>query len=77
MTLDPRYGFWISIIAAIIGALIAGGATFTGIFGEATADKILAVLGLTNTVINAVNAVLHAIPSQPNANNQFFLGPKK
>ena len=76
MTLDPRVGMWISIIAAVISALVAVPTEFTNIFGEHTANIILGVLGLVNTVINSANAVLHMIPSQPGATNEFPLAPK-
>lgn len=78
MTIDPRIGMWLSIVAAIVSALVAGGAEFTDIFGPDRAKAILAFLGIINAVINAVNAALHAIPSQsgPVAAKQFLLGPK-
>jgi hypothetical protein len=79
MTIDPRVGMWISIVAAIISALVAVPAEFTNVFGTQNASVILGVLGLINTVILAINAVLHAIPSQntPAAAAQFPLGPKQ
>ena len=78
MTIDPRVGLYVSIVAAILSALIAGGATFTDMFGPDNAKIILGILGLANAVINAVNAILHAIPSQagPQAAKEFPLGPK-
>ena len=78
MTLDPRYGFWLSIAAAVISALVASAANLTDIFGASTAHKINAVLILLNTIINAVNAILHAIPSRsgPQALSEFYLARK-
>ena len=72
---EKRYGFWLSIVAAVVSALIAGATELTDIFGAADAHKINAVLILSNTVINGVNAVLHAIPSQPGvaALKEFYL----
>ena len=69
---------WISIIAAIISALMLCGAEFTTIFGDIGTAKILAVLGIFNAVINGANAILHAIPSQtgPVGAAQFPLGPE-
>jgi len=70
---------WISIIAALVSALLLCGAEFTTIFGEGNTDKILAALGIVNAIINGVNAVLHAIPAQtpaPATAHQFLLGPK-
>jgi len=77
MTIDPRVGMWVSIVAAVISALLLCGAEFTTIFGAANTGVILAVLGLLNTIINAGNAVLHMIPSQPGPAGaaQFPLGP--
>jgi len=78
MTINPRWGLWLSMIAAVVSALVAGGAQFTDLFGPENSKTILAFLGLANTVVNAVNAVLHAIPAQslpaPTA-AQFPLGP--
>lgn len=78
MTIDPRVGMWISIIAAAISGLVAVPTEFTNVFGAQTASTILGILGIINTVILAINAVLHAIPSQngPAAAQQFPLGPK-
>jgi hypothetical protein len=75
LQIDPRIGFWLSITAAVISALIAGATELTDIFGQAEAHKINAVLILANTVINGVNAVLHAIPSGPgpSALKEFYL----
>jgi hypothetical protein len=77
MTISPKVGMWISIIAAIVSGLMLCGAEFTTLFGEGNTDKILAVLGLLNTVINGANAILHMIPSAstPAALNAFPLGP--
>lgn len=77
MTIDPRWGMWLSIILAIIGALAGASTQLTTIFGEHTASVVLAVAVLLLTVGNAVNAVLHAIPSQsgPAGAAQFALGP--
>lgn len=79
MTIDPRVGMWISIVAAVISALVAVPAEFTNVFGADKANMILGVLGLINTVILAVNAFLHAIPSSsgnPSDAYKFLLGPK-
>ncbi len=78
MTLDPRVGFWFSVLAALVSGLLLAGAEFTTLFGEANTGKILAALGIINVVINSLNAVLHAIPSQSTsaAMKTFYLGPK-
>ena len=76
MTLDPRVGVYFSIFAAIISTLVLCGAEFTTLFGSTDTAKILAALGILNAVINGLNAVLHMIPSKPNAANEFALGPK-
>ena len=69
---------WVSIVAAIISALVLCGTELTTIFGADTTAKILAGLGIVNAVINGANAVLHMIPSAstPQALAQFALGPK-
>jgi MFS superfamily sulfate permease-like transporter len=76
MTVDPRVGFYLSILLAIIGAVAGASTQLTTIFGEHTATVVLAWAVLVLTVGNAVNAVLHAIPSKPGAANEFPLGPK-
>lgn len=77
MTINPKWGMWISAAAAIISALLLCGAEFTTLFGSIATGKILAALGIFNTIINGANAVLHMIPSQsgPSGAAQFPLGP--
>jgi hypothetical protein len=81
MIINPKWGMWLSIIAAIVSVLVLCGAEFTTLFGDIATSKILAALGIVNAVINGVNGVLHMIPaSQPAtvaAANQFPLGPSK
>ena len=76
MTLDPRIGVYFSIGAAIISVLLLCGAEFTTLFGTVSTEKLLAALAIVNAVVNAINGVLHMIPSKPNATNEFPLGPK-
>ena len=78
MTISPKYGMWLSIILAIIGVMAGASTQLTTIFGEHTANIILAVAVLLLGAGNAVNAVLHMIPSAstPAALAQFPLGPK-
>ena len=75
MTIDPRVGFWLSIVLAIIGVTAAGSTQLTTIFGEHTANIVLAISALVLGAGNAVNAILHAIPSGPNSAKEFALGP--
>lgn len=77
MTIDPRVGFWFNIILAVIGFLAGAGTQLTALFGEHTANIILASCVLLLGVGNAVSAVLHAIPSKsdPQALKTFYLGP--
>jgi hypothetical protein len=77
MTIDPRVGFYLSLFLAVCGFLAGAGTQFTALFGDHTANIILAVTVLLLGCGNAVNAVLHAIPSKPGANDEFLLGPKK
>ena len=78
MTLDPRIGFYFSILLAIFTAMAALGTQYTTLFGEATADKILAGMAILNAIGGAVNAILHAIPSgnTPADQAKFMFGPK-
>lgn len=76
MTIDPRVGLYLSIALAAIGFFSGASTQLTTIFGEHTSNIILASASLIMGVGNAVNAVLHAIPSQPNKPNEFPLGPK-
>ena len=77
MTIDPRVGFYLSIVLAIIGVLASGSTQLTTIFGEHTANIVLACAVLVLTAGNAVNAILHAIPSgnTPADASKFMLGP--
>lgn len=77
MTINPKVGIWFSIGAAIISVLMLCGAEFTTIFGDIATTKLLAGLGIANAIVNGVNGVLHMIPSQKNAADQFPLGPAK
>ena len=76
MTIDPRVGLYLSIALAALGFLAGAGTQFTTLFGEHTANVILSIIVLVLGIGNAVNAVLHAIPSKPGAANEFPLGPK-
>lgn len=76
MTIDPRVGFWFSIVMAIVSALGVCGTQLTTLFGDAMANKILAGIVVLNAVNGAINAILHAIPSKPGSANEFPLGPK-
>jgi len=78
MTISPKVGMWMSIALAVIGFLAGGGTELTTIFGEHTTNIILAVSTLILGAGNAVNAVLHMIPSQngPVGAAQFPLGPE-
>ena len=80
MIIDPRVGFWLSIALAVIGVLAASTTQLTTIFGEHAANIVLAVSALILAAGNAVNAILHAIPSErPSTTidaNKFMLGPK-
>jgi hypothetical protein len=75
MTLNPIYGIVFSVCMLIVSALGAAGAYFTTLFGEAASVKILAGLAILNIVNNAINAVLHMIPSKAGAASEFPLGP--
>lgn len=76
MTIDPRVGLWLSIFLAALGFLAGAGTQLTTLLGDHTANIVLAVCVLILGVGNAINAVLHAIPSKPGALNEFPLGPK-
>jgi hypothetical protein len=79
MIINPRYGVWMSITAAVVSVLLLCGTEFTTLFGTAMTLKILAALGIFNVVINSVNGVLHMIPANTPptaaAASQFLLGP--
>lgn len=76
MTIDPRIGFWFSIVLAAIGALTGVATQLTTIFGEHTSNVIIAVCVALLAVGSGVNAILHAIPSKSGAASEFPLGPK-
>lgn len=80
MIINPRWGVWLSIIAALGSVFVLCGAEFTTLFGSIATGKILAALGIVNAGINAANGVLHMIPAQkeltPVEAAKFALGPK-
>jgi hypothetical protein len=76
MTIDPRVGLYLSIFLAVVGFFAGAGTQLTTLFGEHTANIVLAVVVMVLGAGNAINAVLHAIPSKPGAANEFPLGPK-
>jgi len=79
MTIDPRIGFWLSIALAVIGVFATSATQLTTIFGQHATDIVLATASLLMAVGNAINAILHAIPSKdtPQALKSFYLGPKQ
>ncbi|MDE2101785.1 MAG: hypothetical protein KGL39_31350 [Patescibacteria group bacterium] len=79
MTINPKVGMWLSIVLSAIAFLATAGTELTTIFGPATASAILAACALLMGIGNAINAVLHAIPSisGPVGAAQFPLGPKQ
>lgn len=79
MTIDPKVGMWLSIILALAGALTGLSASFADLgLSPAEVKGILAADTIAMTLGNAINAVLHMIPSQsgPAGAAQFPLGPK-
>lgn len=76
MTIDPRFGFWFSIVMTIVATLGVCGAYFTTLFGPHTSEMILAGLAILNAINSAINAILHAIPAKANSASEFPLGPK-
>ena len=78
MTIDPRYGMWLSIASAIILFLAGATTDLTNVFDAATANKISSICVLLGGIISAVNGFLHMIPAQPGKLGaaQFPLGPK-
>jgi phosphosulfolactate phosphohydrolase-like enzyme len=79
MTINPKWGMWLSIILALGGALTGLGASFADLgLSPGEVKAVLAGDTIVLTLGNAVNAVLHMIPSQngPAGAAQFPLGPK-
>src|SRR5208283_277586 len=78
MTLDPRVGFWFSIVMAVIGVLAASSTQLTTIFGDHTSNIVMAVVIIVLSCGNVINGILHAIPSgnSPADAQKFALGPK-
>ena len=77
MTLDPRIGMYLSIATAILLIIAGASSTLTDLFDPTTAKKLVAGATFFGGIMSAVSAVLHAIPSQPGATQQFPLGPSK
>ncbi len=66
-----------SLLTAVLSALIGAGATLTDVFGAANGKMVLAILMLANVIISSINTVLHAIPSKSSGLNDFYLGTGK
>ena len=80
MTINPKWGMWLSILLAIGGALTGLGASFADLgLSPGEVKAILAGDTIVLTLGNAANAVLHMIPSVqgPVGAAQFPLGPSK
>ena len=78
MTINPKVGMYLSIFLALLGVLVGGATQLTTLLGEHTTNIILALSVLLLSAGNAVNAILHAIPSVsgPVGAAEFPLGPK-
>ena len=76
MTLDPRWGLYLSIATAMLLFIAGAGSTMTDMLDPATAKKVVAGATFFGGIMSAVNAILHAIPSKPGATSEFPLGPK-
>jgi len=59
MQLDPRLSMVINIWIAVLGVIVASTAGLTTIFGNATAQIVVAVAGIALAALGAVNGVLH------------------
>jgi hypothetical protein len=58
--MDPIAAKWVNAIAAGLGALGTATALFTPLFGDGTANMIVAGIALGALFFGAVNAALHA-----------------
>lgn len=79
MTIDPRFGFWLSVGLAVLGYLATTAAILGDLgVGAAGVKAIMAGISLLLGIGSTINAVLHAIPSSttPAAQAAFYLGPK-
>lgn len=65
--MNSKTGLYMSIGLASIGAVAGASTQLTTLFGEHSANMILAGAVLLLTVGNAVNAVIHAGESGPSA----------
>ena len=74
MTVDPKIGMWLSVLAAIILFVASAPVSLSDVFGVALAGKIVAIATLSGGIISAVNAVLHVIPAP--MGTKYLLGPK-
>jgi hypothetical protein len=78
VTINPKWGMWLSIILAFGGAITGLSASFADLgLTPAEVKGVLAVDTIVLTLGNSINAVLHMIPSQsgPAGAAEFPLGP--
>jgi hypothetical protein len=78
VTINPKWGIALSVLLAVLAFLATSQDTISELFGPNATPKVIALITLTLGIGNAINAVLHAIPSQsgPAGAAQFPLGPK-
>ena len=58
--MNPNVSMWFNIAVSVTSGLAGAATLFTDLFGQGTAQKIVAGLSLAGIVVGAVNAGLHA-----------------
>jgi hypothetical protein len=78
MTLNPKWGIYLSLISAFLIFTAGASTQLTDLFSPEIAHKIVSACIYFGGAIAAINGVLHMIPSQTGAAAaaQFPLGPK-
>jgi hypothetical protein len=61
--ISPNTSALLNLLVAVLGALGSATAEWTTLFGQSSAQQIVAGIGITVTIISGVNAALHGVSS--------------
>lgn len=79
MTIDPRIGFWLGIVAGVLvfSATGPGAAELLSILGPSAGGIVVGICGYLAGILALVAGALHSIPSGNTAADsaKFYLGP--
>ena len=63
MTIDPKTSMYINIAIALLGAIVGGGISFTGILPDPTSAAIVKYSAFVLSIYGVVNASISSVSS--------------